>query len=527
MNVLFFLWKYKILKDPVNLSYQTERFFKLSKRTQRAILDKYFKNYVGTNGLETYFDSKESRYYQNGQEINFFHCYYFDKKLIEYNIKNISLIDKFIIDNEKKEFLISYTLDLIKQNDLYLSVNDLIIYPDDLPKSLSSNLDFMSYLVKDNPTNIKYITYNEKCASRQRDLISGAIQKIKTMNLEMKNFCKNDGRLPKILESNEDFLLYLIENDISNTIYLKEDILENQTITNRKLIIDTIIKSLKKNSNYLKELEKNTMLADMLNQDENFILYMIDLNIDNIGYVDWHNLTEIKKQKLIDYFTSILEKKNLSFDIMKYPFHNLFFQNYRFMNYLMKNDFRWIAVTRLNNFEENNKLVDLFFQTIERKKYRFRLEDFLEDGKYINPNLVENRKMLHYFFENNVAVVKHINFFNLTSSKIVTENILREIESKNYEFSNENFLVNGKYPIPLSNSYRFMRYVIDKNFNHLAYIDISMIDKNELKRIINYAFRMVYYIRGDNKNLNFDIDGYFKGTEILHNEYFIECLKSL
>ena len=54
-----------------------------------------------------------------------------------------------------------------------------------------------------------------------------------------------------------------------------------------------------------------------------------------------------------------------------------------------------------------------------------------------------------------------------------------------------------------------------------------MIDKKELERIINYAFRMVYYIRGENRNLNFDIDGYFKGTDILENEYFQECLKNL
>ena len=72
-----------------------------------------------------------------------------------------------------------------------------------------------------------------------------------------------------------------------------------------------------------------------------------------------------------------------------------------------------------------------------------------------------------------------------------------------------------------------MRFVIDKNFNHIAFIDTSMIDKRELKRIINYAFRMVYFIRGDNKKLNFDFEGYFKNASILEDEYFQECLKSL
>ena len=54
-----------------------------------------------------------------------------------------------------------------------------------------------------------------------------------------------------------------------------------------------------------------------------------------------------------------------------------------------------------------------------------------------------------------------------------------------------------------------------------------MIDNHELKRIINYAFKMVYYIRGNNRNLNFDIEGYFKDTDIYKNEYFQECLESI
>ena len=72
-----------------------------------------------------------------------------------------------------------------------------------------------------------------------------------------------------------------------------------------------------------------------------------------------------------------------------------------------------------------------------------------------------------------------------------------------------------------------MRYVIYKNFNYLAYIDTSCIDKRELRRIINYAFRTVYYIRGDEKRLNFDIEGYFVDSMIIEDEYFLECLRCL
>ena len=199
------------------------------------------------------------------------------------------------------------------------------------------------------------------------------------------------------------------------------------------------------------------------------------------------------------------------------------------MNYLINQDFRWVAITKVNSKEENDKLINQFFREIENQKYKFKLEDFLEDGTYINHNLIENKKMIHYLFVNKVSLVQHINFFNLKSSRLVVENLVNELEKTDleYEFNNDEFLINGKYPIPLSNSYRFMRFVIDKNFNHIAFIDTSMIDKRELKRIINYAFRMVYFIRGDNKKLNFDFEGYFKNASILEDEYFQECLKSL
>ena len=176
-----------------------------------------------------------------------------------------------------------------------------------------------------------------------------------------------------------------------------------------------------------------------------------------------------------------------------------------------------------------DKLIDLFFFFFLNKKYKFKVTDFLEDGTYLNYNLVENKKMFHYLFVNNVSLVQHINFFNLKSSKMVVENLVDELEKTkiDYEFKNDDFLIEGKYPIVLSNSYRFMRYVIDKNFNHIAYMDISMIDKREKMRIINYAFRMVYYIRGKNKSLNFDFDGYFNNSEIINDEYFLECLRNL
>ena len=385
----------------------------------------------------------------------------------------------------------------------------------------------MEYLVKQDEGNIKYITYNDKYIKSQRDLINKGIVTARTKTFNIKKFLKNDGSLPKILETNNDFLLYLIENDINNIYYLDESLIENTTISNQQNLINTIIEALRHKESYIEALEKINFLANILNTNIDFINYIISINIDNIKYIDWHNLTDKKKETLINRITNILEKNNIKFNIMDYPFHELFFQNKNFMTYLIKKDFRWLAVTKIENENDNNELIDLYFEIINNKKYHFKLEDFLIDKEHINHHLIENPKMLSYFFKNKVKVIKYIDFFNLNSSKELVENILKEIERKDFEFHNDDFLVNGKYPIPLSNNYRFMRYVIDKNFNNLSFIDISMIDEHELKRIINYACRMVYYIRGNNKKLNFDIEGYFKDTDILKNEYFRECLDSL
>lgn len=529
IKAFMFIMKYKILKDPINLSYRTKEFFKLSKNTQRKVLDKYFDKLDADFQIESYFDTKESRYYDNHQEITFFHCYYFDKLSIEHNITNIKLIDKFKLIDEKIDYLINYSLELIKEDNLKINPNDLVNYTDNIPNRLSQNVKFMKYLITNDYYNIKYLTYNELCPAKQRDLILEAITMAEKQPFNLDKFLKQDKTLPNILATNLDFILYLIKQDIENVKYLNEKIIDSQTISNKEKITQTILKSLEKNSLGIDYIEQNSTLASFLNKSEEFINYIITIDIDYIRYVDWHNLTDTNRNKIIDYITNILNKNNLSFDIMKYPFRELFFQNYNFMSYLINKDFRWIAITKVNSKEDNDKLINQFFKEIETKKYKFKLEDFLEDGTYINHNLIENKKMIQYLFNNKVPLVQHINFFNLKSSRLVVENLVNELEKTDleYEFNNEEFLINGKYPIPLSNSYRFMRFVIDKNFNHIAFIDTSIIDKRELKRIINYAFRMVYFIRGGNKKLNFDFDGYFKNAPILEDEYFKECLRSL
>ena len=525
-----FIMKHKILKDPINLSYLTREFFKLSKNTQRKVLDKYFDKLDEDFNIENYFDTKESRYYDNHEEITFFNCYYFDKLILEFNINNIKLIDKFKLDAEKISYLINYALEMIDEEKIKLVPHNLVNYTDSIPSRLGKNIRFMKYLIDIDYSNIKYMVYNELCPGKQRDLINEAIRRAEQEDYNLNKFLKQDKSLPNILLNNLDFILYLIKNDLENIKYLNVNFLDNLTISDKNNFIKNIIYSLQNNSIGIEYIEKNIELAILLNKNEEFIYYIIKQDINNVKYVDWHNLTDNVKTNIINYITTTLKENNIKFDIMTYPFRDIFFQNYNFMEYLINEDFRWIAINKVNNKEENDKLINLFFDKIENKKYKFKLTDFLEDGTYLNNNLIENKKMLHYLFINKVSLVQHINFFNLKSARSVVENLVDELEKTkiDYEFNNEEFLINDKYPIVLSNNYRFMRYVIDKNFNHIAYIDISMIDKRELKRIINYAFRMVYYIRGKNKNLNFDLhEEYFKKSMIINDDYFKECLRSL
>lgn len=530
IKAFIFIVKYKILRDPVNLSYLTREFFKLSKNTQRKVLDKYFDKIDDDFSIESYFDTKESRYYNNHEEITFFNCYYFDKLILEHNINNIKLVDKFKLSDEKISYLIGYALELIAEDDIRLDVNELLNYADNIPVRLGKNVRFMKYLIGVDYANVKYMVYNELCPGKQRDLIKEVIEKAELGEYDLKKFLKQDKSLPSILVNDLDFVLYLIKNDIENVKYLNVNFLDNLTVSGKESLIKNIIYSLENNSVGIEYIEGIAELAIFLNRNEEFIYYIIRQDVDNVKYVDWHNLIDNVRDNIINYIVDILNKSDSNFEIMTYAFRDVFFQNYNFMRYLVEKDFRWIAISKVNSKDENDKLIELFFDKIEDKHYKFKLMDFLEDGSYFNSNLIQNKRMLHYLFVNRVPLVQYINFFNLKSSRVVVENLVDELEKTkvDYEFRNEDFLIDGKYPVVLSNSYRFMRYVIDKNFNHIAYIDTSMIDKRELKRIINYAFRMVYFIRGKNMKLNFDLhEEYFKNSMIINDDYFQECLRSL
>ena len=68
-----------------------------------------------------------------------------------------------------------------------------------------------------------------------------------------------------------------------------------------------------------------------------------------------------------------------------------------------------------------------------------------------------------------------------------------------------------------------MKYIIDQDYNNLAYIDTDSIDKDILIDIINYAFTKVYYLKVKNNEIDFDINNKFKNSKIIKHSYFKEC----
>ena len=517
-----FILKYNIIKEPINLSLHTENFFKLKPKIQRQVLDKYFNTLDKNFNIDYYFNNKNSFYYHNGEEITFFNSYYFDLKILDHNIYNLRLIDKFNLSKEKINKIIDNVLEnLISEK---LDIDNLFIYPDELPRRLSSNINFMKYLISQNYYNVKYMTYNEEQALAQRELIEYAIDIAKTNPYNKNLFLNNKNELPTILSKNINFILYLIENELDNITYIDEKILNNLTPTDKQKLTTAIVK----NNLNINILLQNKILFNHLIKDYNFIMPFIKNNLDNIKYIDWHNLTDITIDKIINNIVNILEKNEQNnFNVNDYLFKNLFYQNYNFMLYSVKKNIHNLKYSEVVDQDLSNELIEIYLEKISLSKKKFNIKSLLLEDNYVNSNLIKNEKMFKYLFKNNHNLVKYINFFDLDNPNIIITYFIKAINNKNYEFNNDDFLIKNKYPIHLSNNYLFMKYVIDKNFNNLAYMDISMIDNRELKKIINYAFRMVYYIRGNDKKLNFDIEGYFQDCDIINNEYFQECLRSL
>lgn len=525
VEVFLFIFRYKIKKEYAQLGKHCREFFKLSKKAQRKVLDIYFRRVEEDFDVMYYFDNEDSRYYENGKEISFFDSYYFCKKIILLNICNIRYIDKFKISLKKVDYLVHLMMEIIEKDGIKIRVSDILMYPFELPKRLSGNVLFMRYLVDVDLYNIKYMTYLEGNVSLERELIREVIDKDRGNDFVYENFCVRDRTLPEVLVNNIDFIIYLVENDIKNVVYFTEKILRMVVDSELDRVIHCVIRAIKRGNADIEIVESNEVLAGYLNKSYNYLNYIIGIDVGNVKYVMFYELTDEDRKKIIDYLALKLVRENIDFVYDNYPFKKLLLENYMFMAYLIDRDKRNINKMLVSNQDEINKLVDIYLNKYKRCKFDIR--NYMDASGEINRYLVSNRHMISYLIRNDNEVFRYIDFSNLVNAKKTIDYILRELDRKDFVFNNEVFLRDGKYPIVLSNSYRFMKYVIDKNFNNLAYINISMIDKRELKRIINYACRMVYYIRGEDRSLNFDIEGYFKGSDVIEDDYFQECYKCL
>lgn len=141
----------------------------------------------------------------------------------------------------------------------------------------------------------------------------------------------------------------------------------------------------------------------------------------------------------------------------------------------------------------------------------------------LNKEIYTDRESLSNAIRNDNSYIKNIDF-NYHYNFDIIDLILEEIKIYNYKFNNEDYLRDGKYPIILSNNHSFMKYVIDKDFNNIFYVDSFNMDKNEINGIINYTFKKVYFLKEKDKNITFNCDK-FKDSNMMSNSYFIECLK--
>ena len=152
-------------------------------------------------------------------------------------------------------------------------------------------------------------------------------------------------------------------------------------------------------------------------------------------------------------------------------------------------------------------------------------EEFIlpKEDIILKEEIYTDRESLSNAIRNDNSYIKNIDF-NYHYNFDIIDLILEEIKIYNYKFNNEDYLRDGKYPIILSNNHSFMKYVIDKDFNNIFYVDSFNMDKNEINGIINYTFKKVYLLKEKDKNITFNCDK-FKDSNMMSNSYFIECLK--
>ena len=172
-------------------------------------------------------------------------------------------------------------------------------------------------------------------------------------------------------------------------------------------------------------------------------------------------------------------------------------------------------------FKKNNgkkEISNAVTSMLAPEDYAFAFDSF--DSDNIN-NYLDDLDRVKMKIRFNNSVIGLIDF-NKCSDEI-SDVILSETKVYNFEFNNKLFLRKGKYPKQIANNYELMKYIIDQDYNNLAYVDVNNIGNDNLIDIINYAFTKVYYMKIKNSEIDFDIDNIFKNSSIIKHDYFKEC----
>lgn len=186
--------------------------------------------------------------------------------------------------------------------------------------------------------------------------------------------------------------------------------------------------------------------------------------------------------------------------------------------------FKKLLLRKKSNKEELNE----DYKKEDKTIYNSVISDGNSEYRYFNLNEFDNinnylddldRVKMKMRFDN--SVIKEIDFSKCSYE--VSNIILKESKVYNFEFNNDYFLRKGFYPKQIANNYELMKYILDYDYNYLAYIDPDVMDKEILIDIINYAFTKVYYLKVKNNEIDFDITNKFKNSKMVKHSYFKEC----
>lgn len=82
-------------------------------------------------------------------------------------------------------------------------------------------------------------------------------------------------------------------------------------------------------------------------------------------------------------------------------------------------------------------------------------------------------------------------------------------------------LQNMMYPQDVLEYTDFMHYILEKDYNNIAYVDDNLISKEQLENILDYAFTLLYNKK--KKNIKEDFTENVKNSNIAKNEYYKQC----